>query len=123
MRKWLVGLLAAGLCVSSAWADSVTYTVKSKTTVEVSAGAAPEGATAEYATTANTAGQITADKTATLTLKGFNGATITGLTLSMKSNTSKGKGSLSVTSGDALIAAIEDSDFNSENWHGAWSQR
>ena len=121
MRKWLVGLLAAGLCVSSAWADTVTYTVKSKTEVEVSSGAAPEGATAEYVATANNVCQITSNNTATLTLKGYSGATITGLTLSMKSNSSKGKGSLSVTSGDAVIAAIEDSNFNSENWHGAWS--
>ena len=57
----------------------------------------------------------------TLTLSGYKGATITGLTLSMRSNTSKGAGSLSMTSGSDTLASIADSKFNTANWHGAWS--
>ncbi len=119
MRKWLVGLLAAGLCLSSAWADTVTYTVESTSAVSVS-GTEPEGASAEYASTYSSKYQLTGGNSMTLTLKGYEGTTITGLTLSMRSNASKGAGSLNASSGDAVIAAIEDSPFN-PGWHDGWS--
>ena len=119
MKKWLVGLLAASLCVASAWAETVTYTVESTSAVSVS-GTAPEGASAEYASTYSAKYQLTGGNSMTLTLKGYEGATITGLTLSMRSNASKGAGSLNATSGDAVIAAIEDSPFN-PGWHDGWS--
>lgn len=57
----------------------------------------------------------------TLTLSGYDGKTITGITLSMKSNSSKGKGSLTVTAGNETIASISDSKFNTANWNGSWS--
>ena len=121
MKKWLVGLLAASLCAASAWADSVTYKVTSKTAVEITEGEAPEGASAVYAQTANNMGQATKDNSMTLTLSGFEGATITGLTLSMKSNSKAGAGSLSVTCGDAVIASIPNAAFSDESWNGGWS--
>ncbi len=120
MRKWLVGLLALACIGATSWAETATYTVASKTEVTLS-GTAPDGATAVYEQTANNMGQATANNTLKLTLKGYEGTTITGLKLSMKSNASKGAGSLSVTCGDAIIAGIENSKFNSENWNGAWS--
>ncbi len=100
---------------------SVTYTVASKTSVIVS-GTAPDGSSATYSQTyANAAGQATAGNSMTLTLSGYVGTKITGLTLSMKSNSSKGAGSMSMTSGGATLASIADSNFNTANWHGSWS--
>ena len=96
------------------------YTIAGKTEVTAT-GNLPEGSSAVYSQTGSVAGQATAGNSMTLTLKGYEGATITGLTLRMKSNSSNGAGSLRVACGDAVIASIEDSKFNSGNWHGAWS--
>ncbi len=120
MKKWLVGLMTAGLCVASAWAETVTYTVASKA-VTVTAGTEPEGASAVYEQTYSTSGQATANNSMTLTLKGYDGTTITGLTLRMHSNTSKGGGSLGATCGSDTIASIADSKFN-DGWYSDWSK-
>ena len=57
----------------------------------------------------------------TLTLSGYEGNKITGITLNMKSNTSKGAGTLSATAGETTIASIADAKFNDSSWNGAWS--
>lgn len=101
---------------------SVTYTVASKESVETS-GDAPNGSSATFL---NTYGsnklQMTKDNSQTYTLSGYDGCTITGITLSMKSNKSAGAGSLSVKSGSKTIASIADSKFNTASWYGNWSQ-
>ncbi len=99
-----------------------TYVVTSKSAVNTT-GLPPQYSTAAYA---NTAGgnidQITANNSATLTLTGYAGYKITGITLSMKSNASKGGGSFAaVIGGSSTIASITDSKFNTANWNGAWS--
>lgn len=101
---------------------SVTYTVTSKTEVSTS-GTAPAGSSASYSQTdsKNGNGQMTSGNSITLTLSGFDGKKITGASISAKSNTSKGGGSLSLTSDGNTIASIADSKFNSANWNGAWS--
>ena len=103
-------------------ADSlVTYTVTSKTSVSTS-GTAPSGSSATFSQTySNAAGQMTGGNSITLTLSGYSGYTITGLTISVKSNSSKGAGSLSFYTGGSTIASIADSTFNSNSWYGAWS--
>ncbi|MBP5787531.1 MAG: hypothetical protein J6Y19_06935, partial [Kiritimatiellae bacterium] len=98
---------------------SATYTVVSKTSVEAS-GDVPTGSTAVYAADSTQIAQISSNKTAVLTLKGYEGMTITGLKLSMKSNKNAGSGSLRVTCGDALLASIEDSSFDT-GWSTAFS--
>ena len=57
----------------------------------------------------------------TLTLKGYQGQIIKKLTLNMKSNSSSGGGSMTMTIGKTTYASISDSQFNSANWNGAWS--
>jgi hypothetical protein len=99
---------------------TVTYTVESTSSVSVS-GEAPAGATVSYKSTYSSKCQLTGGNSMTLTLTGFDGKKITGLTLSMKSNSSKGAGSLSVNVGAAQVAAIADSKFNTAAWYGAWS--
>ncbi len=105
----------------NAAASSVTYTVTSKTEVSTS-GTAPQGSSATYSQTyTTTAGQATSGNSMTLSLTGWTGYKITGITLSMKSNTSKGAGSLSVTAGTTTLASISTSAFNTSNWYGSWS--
>ena len=124
MKKWLVGLLAAGLCAASAWAETntVAYFVQNKA-VTVMQGEAPEGSSAIYSQTYNgTSGQAIGGTSITLALKGYEGTTVTGLRLAMHSNSKAGAGSLSATCGDAVIGSIADAPFNAQSWYGAWSQ-
>lgn len=108
----LVGTMVLG--------QTVTYTV-STTTAVVSAGTLPSGSSAVYAQTFNTAKQLTSGTNAKLTLAGYAGKRITGITLEMRSNTSSGKGSFSVVAGSTTIARIADNAFNSSAWYGSWS--
>ena len=99
---------------------SVTYTVTSTSTVKTT-GTAPQGSSAAYSQTHGTAKQMTAGNSITLTLSGFDGKTITGASVSVKSNSSKGAGSLSLVTGSTTIAQIASSAFNTANWNGSWS--
>lgn len=84
---------------------SVTYTVASTTSVSVS-GTAPEGSSANFKNTYTTKEQITSGKSQTYTLSGYKGCIIKSVTLSMKSNTSKGAGTLSLKAGTTTLAEI-----------------
>ena len=115
-------LLLAGVA-NSGWGETVTYTVSSTNKV-TSSGTAPSGSSASYSQTYNTAGQMTANNSSTLTLSGYAGKKITAITLSMKSNSSKGAGYLQVKAGTTEIAYIANtsgSKFNTNDWNGAWS--
>ena len=61
----------------------------------------------------------------TLTLSGYAGQKITGLTLSMKSNSSNGAGYLDVKAGTKQLAKIGSPSsgvsFSNAAWHGSWS--
>ena len=97
-----------------------TYTIISKSEVTTE-GSAPIGSTATYSSTYSSKCQLTKDNSMTLTLTGYDGCTITGITLSMKSNKSSGAGTLSVMSGQTLISSIADNAFNTTYWNNAWS--
>lgn len=111
---------------SPAWAESktVTYTVTSTSAVSTN-GTAPTGSSATYASTYTTKEQLTKGKMMTLTLSGFAGMKLTGLTLSMKSNTSKGSGYLDVKAGKTQLATIGSSTsgvaFENAAWHGSYT--
>ena len=84
---------------------TTTYTISS--TTAVTSNDTPEGTTATFNNTyTNNKQQLTKDKSMTLNLSGYEGYTITGLTLSMKSNKSAGAGTLSVKAGNTDLAAI-----------------
>ena len=100
---------------------SVTYTVATTSSVTVS-GDAPSSASATYSSTYTSAKcQLTANNSMTFTLSGYDGCTINGITLSMKSNSSKGAGNLSVTAGTKTISSISTAKFNTASWYGSWS--
>lgn len=94
----------------------VTYTVSSTSAVTVS-GTAPPNTSAAYKQTYTTKQQLTSGNSATLTLSGYEGCTITGITLNMHSNASKGAGGLDITAGTTTIASVAaKTTFN--NWPG-----
>ncbi len=86
-------------------AEDVTYTVASTSSV-TETGKAPTGSNATYSQTFNTKNQITGNNSATLTLSGFKDCTITGIKLSMHSNSGKGAGTFSAKIGTKTIASI-----------------
>lgn len=101
--------------------DSATYTITSTSAVSTS-GVTPTGSTATFKNTYNSnKQQLTSGNSMTLTLSGYDGYIITGITLSMKSNTSKGAGSLSVKAGSTTLSSIATANFNNSSWNGAWS--
>ena len=109
---------------SAAWAETVTYTVTSKSTVTTS-GSKPSGSSATYSSTYATTAQLTKNNSMTLTLSGYAGKKITGITLSMKSNSDSGAGYLSVKAGTTTLASIGSPSsgvkFNNRAWYGKWS--
>lgn len=109
---------------SAAWAEKVTYTVTSTSAVSTS-GTAPSGSSATYSSTYKEKAQLTGGNSMTLTLSGYAGKKITGITLSMKSNKSSGAGYLSVKAGTTTLASIGSTssgvNFNNSAWYGKWS--
>ena len=103
ITSFLFAMLLA--CATNLWADVATYKVTSTSEVTPS-GEIPEGASATYKSTYSSAYQLTKDNSMTLTLKGYEGYVITGITLSMKSNSSKGAGTFSAKAGITTLAEI-----------------
>ena len=104
---------------------TVTYTVTSTSDVSVS-GDAPSGSSETFLNTyTSNKNQLTGGNSMTLTLSGYKGMIVKGLTLSMKSNSSKGAGYLSVKAGSESLGSIGSSSsgvkFNDALWNGAWS--
>lgn len=107
--------------INFGFGQTAIYTVSTTSAVTTS-GTAPSGSSAIYGQTYGTAKQITKDNSATLTLSGYAGMRITQIVLSMHSNNSTGKGTLSVIAGSTSITSISPSvAFSSVDWYGAWS--
>ncbi len=107
---------------SSVWAETVTYTVTSKTAVSTT-GTAPTGSSVTFSSNGNTAQQLTSGTGQTLTLSNYSGYRITNITLSMKSNSSSGSGNLSYSTdnGSTYTDIISTAAFSNSSWHGSWS--
>lgn len=97
--------------------NSVTYTVKSKTSVSTT-GTALVGSsvTFESTTSTNDNAQMTSGKSQTYTIKGFEGCTIKKVVLSMHSNSKKGAGTFSLKAGTTELAAIKTAK-NFNEWY------
>ena len=89
--------------VKAAVSGTATYTVASTSSVN-SSGTKPTGSTATFVNTYTNKNQISNKKSATLTLSGYDGLYVTGITMSMKSNQSNGSGSCTITVGSTTIA-------------------
>lgn len=121
-QRLLIKLLVAVLLFVSinVSAESVRYAQTSgNETVDLGS---PSNAKVTFATSyTRNNNQLTASNSMTYTFSGFDGCIITGIALSMKSNTSGGAGSLDVTIGETTVASIKDAKFNADAWNGAWS--
>ena len=96
----LVSVLVLILTIGSgnAWGATATFTPSSRSAGTLSG--APTGATATYYNSYNNATQITNANTATLTLSGFDGCTITGVTINMKKSSKGTSAKINVTVND-----------------------
>ena len=103
------------------WISGKTATYTIQTTTSVSSTGAPVGSNATFSNTYTTATQLTKDKSMTLTLSGYEGQIIKGITLSMHSNKNDGKGSMSAKVGETTIASISDATFASNSWNGSYT--
>lgn len=100
---------------------AAVYTIDTKSSVKES-GTILEGSSAEYSQTHQTKGQMTANNSTTLVLKGYTGYRIIGISLTMRSNGTGGSGGLKATVGDTIIASISNgTPFSSELWAGRYS--
>lgn len=104
---------------TGAYAETVTYTVSS--TSVATSGNAPTGSSISFAATYGTPVQMTGGNSQTYTLSGLSGVTITNIKLSMKSNSSKGAGSLTYSVNDGNSTTLATGKFNSNSWYGSWS--
>ena len=114
----------SGAWGGAVWAETVTYTITSSSAVSTS-GTAPTGSSATFKNTYTTKDQLIGGKTMTLTLSGYAGKSISGITLSMKSNKTAGSGYLSVTAGETPLATIGSSSngiaFEDGLWNGKYT--
>lgn len=103
---------------------TVVYTITSTTAVDVT-GDIPSGSTETYSSTYSSKYQLTSGNSMNLSISGMDGMTVKGITLSMKSNASKGSGYYSAKIGDTLISSIGTSGsgiaFNNALWNGKYS--
>ena len=122
MKKFLLSILCCLMAVVNGYAAAeVTYTVTSTSAVSVS-GTAPAGSSATFKNTyTSNKVQLTKNNSMTLTLTGYAGNKITGITLSMKSNKLAGAGNFSATVGATTISSISTANFNTNSWAGTWS--
>ena len=123
----IVAIMTTALA-GTAWGETVNLLNGSNNTVTVGAGTLPEGVTPTFSSTySQNAYQMTEGNSHVLTLSGFQGYKITNITLSMKSNSSKGAGKLSysVNGGDSFTYLIGNAstgvNFNDARWNNAWS--
>ena len=123
MKRFLLSILCCLLAVVSGYAEeTVTYTVSSYSAVTVN-GNAPEGSSATFKNTyTSNKVQLTKGNSMTLTLSGYAGNKITGITMSMKSNKSAGAGNFSATVGTTEISSISTANFDTNSWAGKYSQ-
>ncbi len=120
MKKFLLTLFCCLMAFANIQAKSVTYTIDSKTSVKVTGDVInTTNATFNNNTTANNKAQLKANEKMALTLSGFAGYKIKGVTMSMKSNSSSGAGSFSMVAGTTSLASINTSTFN--EWNGSYT--
>ncbi len=123
LKLFFACMLLTLLSIGQVWAETATYTVSTASEV-TETGDIPDGSSAALTGNAGLNGgmlQLTYGKNAVLTISGYEGCTITGFKMSMKSNSSKGKGSMTLVAGETTLHSVPDAAFNSSDWYGSWS--
>lgn len=95
----LICVLMLTLGVGNAWgvAKTITYAPASTSSVSVTSGTPPSGASASFSSTYTDKNQLTGGKKQTLTLSGYDGCTITGVKLNMKRTSSGPAATVNIT--------------------------
>lgn len=118
-----LGCMLVALGLQAQNVQTVTYAQSSKSETIKLTSPAPANATVTFNNTyTSNKVQLTGGNSMTYTFSGFDGYTITGITLSMRSNKSAGTGSLDVKVGKTTIASIATATFKSSAWNGSYSQ-
>ena len=123
-----VGAFIGGKKVRETKAENGTAVYTTNTTSSLTVSGNPTGSSHTF----NTNGMLNSgaiqlagnkgEKNYTLTLSGYTGLKITGLTISAKSNASAGNGSLTFVAGSTTLASSNGyKTFNDSFWNGAWS--
>jgi hypothetical protein len=103
---------------------SATYTITSTSAVSAS-GQAPSGSSATFSQTYSTKFQMTSGNSMTLTLSGYQGKVVTGITLNMRSNASGGAGWMYAKAGNNTLASIGSENngvaFSDDQWNGSYT--
>lgn len=103
---------------------TATYTITSISAVSTS-GQAPAGSSATFSQTYGTKFQMTSGNSMTLTLSGYQGKVVTGITLNMKSNGSSGAGWMYAKAGNNTLASIGSENngvaFSDNQWNGSYT--
>jgi len=97
------------------------YSISGKQAVPEPESGVPAGSACVYEQTGNKSGQMTAGNTIDMTFTGYDGVTLQGVTLTMKSNTSSGAGKLQMKVGENTVWEIDNKAFNTSSWAGAYS--
>lgn len=119
LKLFLSLLMLCCMSVGNVWATgtTVTYAQTSASAASVSSGTAPKNSTVAFSNSyTNNKVQLTANNSMALTLSGYKGYKITGITLSMHSNKSAGAGTFSVVAGSTTLASIS-SNTNFSAWY------
>lgn len=104
---------------TNAASSTAVYTIASATSVTAS-GDVPEGSSATFKNTyTSNKEQITSGKSMTLTLAGYKGYVIKGISLLMKSNKNQGAGSFSAKVGAETLASLGSTTF--DKWYNSGS--
>ena len=98
-KMLILSMLLMVIGVGSAWGGTATFTPSSRSAGTLAG--APTGATATYYNSYNNANQITNGNTATLTLSGFDGCTINGVTLRLRKSSGTKTAGITATANDA----------------------
>ena len=114
-----VRVTVAQVGANTAATYTATYIVTSTSAVAAS-GDVPEGSSATFKNTYSTKDQLTAGKSATLTLSGYAETVIKSVVLSMHSNGKAGSGSYSILVGSNSIAQQSTAAFNQWDYNDSY---
>ena len=115
-------IILCSIGIGNVWGETATFTISGKSgssspyTVTGTLSGAPTGATASCTNTYNNANQITKDNSMTLTLTGFDGCTITGVSISAHNNAKSGNGSGSLTINGSSKGSVSSLSGMGTSW-------
>lgn len=116
-KAWPFLILALWLCTQKVCSEEMTATITAYNAVEMS-GEVPDELWATFENENHSKGQVTAGKTATLSIGGWPACTVKGVTVYLHSNQSSGAGTLTLKVDEVTCTTISGT---MADWVGAYS--